>query len=612
MHTKTGSYHFVTGVDASSSASLAAYLNTLTYAIGEGKSGPKSTGWKIVTGVYCCYNAFSRVDMRVEVKFPGKTETYFVDDRGVKKDIPTPIMWLETYLCSVLRALLYSDDSNYRLDGWRKLNPIPDLDMEAKFLDAVETLFSSSWQLGSEPDIQIATVVTNHLTTALLKYFNYTGRFESALNLFEKLRAQNSEVISLLIRTYLDMDEETKAITALTESLLQTPLDHVLLDIECQYLQKRGRDDLALQIAKRAVNCAPSEFASWARLTEVYISLDEYEQALLTLNSCPMFTYYDKDTHRLPMARTASLPIPVAANTEEILNETNPAQQDADQALLRLPAPALRGTFARAYHLLSKLVTQVGWDDLLKYRSHVFVMEEEYRTQRTPAQTNGGTDTDPAQLGVNASPTLQNSQEGPIAPPATAHDATQSEHPASADAAEPDQDNFPFQDKRLCERWLDNLFMVLYEDLRVYTIWRAELVHFRTQNLNYRKTGLEWEILGELAWRLNHRPEAEEAYQAAVEQQFSAKSWRRLLEIYQDRGDYENALTCVIKINTHSHRWYGEFSPELYRRMRRMIDDEGLVKLQNVNASKTLPRPALDLMNKYFVFANRFRLEDGK
>ncbi|CCG80968.1 Bud site selection protein [Taphrina deformans PYCC 5710] len=606
----TGSYHFVTGVDASSSASLAAYLNTLTYAIGEGKYNPKSTGWRIISGVYSCYNAFSRVDMRVEVKFPGKTETYFIDDRGTKKDNPSPGMWLETYLCSVLRALLYSDDANYRLSGWRKLNPIPDLDSESKFIDAVEKLFADSWQLGSEPDIQIATPVTNHLITALTKYFNYTGRFTSAINLFEKLRVQNPEVISLLIGAYIDMDEETKAVAAMTESLLTTPLDHVLLDIECQYLQKKGRDDLALQIAKRAVNCAPSEFASWARLTEVYIGLDEYEQALLTLNSCPMFTYYEKDTYRLPIARTASLPIPPAANTEEILNETNPAQQDADQALLRLPAPALRGTFAKAYELLSKLVTRVGWDDLLKYRSHVFVMEEEYRTQKVPAQANGGNV--PRDEPTAGHPhTGDESAANTVSEPPSAQEPRESEKENAAAQAQ-DPDTFPFQDKRLCERWLDNLFMVLYEDLRVYTIWRAELVHFRTQNLNYRKTGLEWEILGDLAWRLYHPVEAEEAYQAAVEQQFSAKSWQRLLSIYQDRGDYENALTCVIKINTHNHRWYGEFSPELFRRMRRMIDDEGLVKVQNINASKTLPRPALDLMDKYFTFANKFQWDVSK
>ncbi len=65
----------------------------------------------------------------------------------------------------------------------------------------------------------------------------------------------------------------------------------------------------------------------------------------------------------------------------------------ADIALLRLPAPGLRGTFAKAYALLARLVSQIGWDELLKTRSAVFVMEEEYRAQKastvqTPVREN--------------------------------------------------------------------------------------------------------------------------------------------------------------------------------------------------------------------------------
>ena len=44
---KTGIYHHVTGVDASSSASLAAYINTLTYTE---HGQPQSA--KIVEGIY--------------------------------------------------------------------------------------------------------------------------------------------------------------------------------------------------------------------------------------------------------------------------------------------------------------------------------------------------------------------------------------------------------------------------------------------------------------------------------------------------------------------------------------------------------------------------------
>jgi hypothetical protein len=86
-YSQLGSYHYVSGVDASSSASLAAYLNSLTYSVEPtpswffGSAAAKAS-WKIRGGVYCSFNAFSRVDVRVEVKIPGGVEAYVIDLRG--------------------------------------------------------------------------------------------------------------------------------------------------------------------------------------------------------------------------------------------------------------------------------------------------------------------------------------------------------------------------------------------------------------------------------------------------------------------------------------------------------------------------------------------------
>jgi hypothetical protein len=58
-----------------------------------------------------CYNAFSRLDMRVQVYIPGTVESYCIDERGDKR-VATDDLWLETYLCSVLRAYSYADDGS--------------------------------------------------------------------------------------------------------------------------------------------------------------------------------------------------------------------------------------------------------------------------------------------------------------------------------------------------------------------------------------------------------------------------------------------------------------------------------------------------------------------
>lgn len=266
-------------------------------------------------------------------------------------------------------------------------------------------------------------------------------------------------------------------------------------------------------------------------------------QALLTLNSCPMFTYNERDLHRMPTPARSHLPMKDFIRDSGILDEEGNAahNNDADVALLRLPAPSLRGTFAKAYGLLAKLVSQIGWDELLKCRSQVFVMEEEYRMQKAapddapaaaaPNGRNGNghpesededkegfgplaiedeADDDASTKGVRdtpapgtptitvaapedegadapgspAIPTIKVSTEsdgererqdiaeyesGGIEKPKTAVQGEPEGEEQSATVPSATPDAAPaaapgsFNNKRLCERWLDNLFMVLYE-----------------------------------------------------------------------------------------------------------------------------------------------------
>jgi cobalamin biosynthesis protein CobT len=145
---------------------------------------------------------------------------------------------------------------------------------------------------------------------------------------------------------------------------------------------------MALKLAKFAVNTTPSEFLTWAKLTEVYIDLEDYKNALLTLNSCPMFTYSERDMHRMPAPMKTHLPIKAEIMNSGIMEEDAAGREnEADPNLSRLPAPALHGTFAKAYALLTRLASKIGWDDLLKCRSQVFVMEEEYRMQKAKEDT---------------------------------------------------------------------------------------------------------------------------------------------------------------------------------------------------------------------------------
>ncbi|KAF5338092.1 hypothetical protein D9611_014216 [Ephemerocybe angulata] len=715
-----GSYHYVSGVDASSSASLAAYINSLTYAIEENSAWFSSTAkWKVRNGCYCCFNAFSRVDMRVDVKIPGGVNAYVIDLRGERtssgagsaessvlvlmavlasrpvsradlrnawkdtlKETPrstkmdvvgwkdvgalkrfcsgilrtsnpsrtsnlgprtcvpvgpvfcnphtplsahlhrheaTPEIWQETYVSALLRAILYSDDPTYTLEAYRKLDPITNAEGELRFLQAAEALFSKGWQVGSDPEIQVATVVSNHLTAGIMKYFGDSGRYQQAANMFEKIMVHEPEVSSLLARSYIGMNEEVKAVQIIANAMKETPQSYTLLHAQCDFLRTKGKYEWAVKLARQAVNCAPSEFVTWEKLTDLYIDLGQYDSALLTLNSCPMFTFNGRDAHRtLPVAK---IHLPFTRAIGEILPERTKTEDDeADPALQRLPAPGLRGTWARAYSLLTRLVAQIGWDELLKTRSSVFVMEEEYRMQKAQGDIkqvggNGhaasgsrgvihedGTvvqDDKASTRGIIAPPSPEptevptikvssdsvdlrgadpkgkarakvqdeDAEEGDIvATPSHLRNGVSAlvEKPVQA-AGEDKQDSsditaaaqaepFSFSNKRLCERWLDNLFMVLYEDLRVWTIFRAEVAHFKTQHVAYRKTGMEWEILGDLGVRLHHKEEAKEAYQRCLDgTRYSVKPWARLMEMYAEEGDITRAIRVAAVYNINEY-----------------------------------------------------------
>ncbi|KAI1989641.1 bud site selection protein [Ophidiomyces ophidiicola] len=633
---QTGVYHHVTGIDASSSASLAAYVNTLTYS-------PLDKSNKVISGIYCCYNAFSHLDMRVEVKIPGTLESYCIDERGDKR-VATEQLWLETFVCAVLRAYSYADDGNgdalKKIVAVRRFNPITNTEMEHKFLDAAEKLFfnASGRQLSSDPETQVPNTVSNHLASGILKYVHTTGRYASGINLFEKLRTKDVEVSSLLARVLISANEEVQAVRLLHDALQDVPMDYALLDCQAAFCQSKEEYEMALECAKRSVTAAPSEFSSWIRLAEVYVDLEQWNLALLTLNSCPMFTYQDKDSPRMPQPSRILLPV----LPESVLDEIDEGQPKAgdphdivNPILRKLHASSYQGTFLKAYSLLTKIAAAIGWDQLLKVRSEVFVMEEEYRVERhagasrtTPNNNNASTvalhEASTAGSDVNGNekndpglseenPNFKTKNEaletnGNTEEPNYQEVGSEIEKPEQSMASEVVKSGGEdFHNKRLCERWLDNLFMVLYEDLRVYTIWRSELAQSRAQSIEYKKSATEWEILGELAERLHHTNEAIEAFQHCLQVRFSAKAMKGILKMYERQNDTRGMLNALIRLIAWQYRWYSEFSPDLLFMIRKLIEEEGAVKVRSIVQATNLPQPVLDLTHHYCQLCAMFR-----
>jgi hypothetical protein len=92
--------------------------------------------------------------MRIHVSIPGTVESYCIDERGDKKKA-TDELWLETYLCSVLRAYSYADDGSgesiRKIMGVRRFNPVTNTETEHRFLNAAEQLFFRGRFLPHQP-----------------------------------------------------------------------------------------------------------------------------------------------------------------------------------------------------------------------------------------------------------------------------------------------------------------------------------------------------------------------------------------------------------------------------------------------------------------------------
>lgn len=225
---------------------------------------------------------------------------------------------------------------------------------------------------------------------------------------------------SLLAKVLFMGNEEVRGIKTLHEALQETPMDYAMLDAQAEFLLKKARSaptpeqrderlGLARECADRSTVAAPSEFRTWARLAQVYVAMEDWEHALAVLNSCPMFTYQDKDAPAMPEPRDVYLPTLPATRLDEIDSEPESRYaEQVDPSLMNLRAAGYRGTFREAYNILTEMTAKLGWDQLLRIRSTVFVMEDEYRNERDtgPGRRNASMD------GLRGSPRASVEAEG--------------------------------------------------------------------------------------------------------------------------------------------------------------------------------------------------------
>jgi len=155
--------------------------------------------------------------------------------------------------------------------------------------------------------------------------------------------------------------------------------------------------------------------------------------------------------------------------------------------------------------------------------------------------------------------------------------------------------------KRLCERWLDNMFMVLYEDLKVFSLYQVEVKQpFLIKKFSYKQSAREWEIYGDIALRLGYKNEALDAYIRSFNSNYSVDCLRKILKIHVEFEQIEAALNIVNQLVLSKEYIYdfARFPNEICTALITLIDRFGFEFISNIATNCT----HYELIKPYFEY----------
>ncbi|KAL6939605.1 hypothetical protein ACO0RG_003449 [Hanseniaspora osmophila] len=670
-----GTHFYNSGIDTSDPTSIAVFCKSIKEAIEENGQQlwyGKQKHFRVGHIAYSTYNCFSQCDMNVVVKFPGNIETYLTTsedgDIALKEDHPgaNEELWLETFVSGVVRSFTQMMDNKSegelnsvvetKLYNPLLMNDINDI-AELFITKGFPLCYDRGFTLGGPVDCIGITNLNNYLVEVYCKIVQLSGYHQMAITtldvMISKMGKKYRELYYLKARILFENNRKMESLDIINEELqskgktkkssipngvyknelilLQiNVLDSIVKDKEIQQLENDAQDialthQMINKLSKQLCKISPSEFRPWYWLVKSYISLKDFENALLALNSCPMNMTKDKyifkrmdnsggygarngtgssassssanastagsnnangNSSNSGVAQPGSpesmhLPLPIDVVMEDItgLNSQDVISEhmQAEASLMNLPGSSLKTTYAIAYSLLVDIVNLIGWEKLLVLRSDIFVMEEEFHEINSRKASTSEFETED----------LQNGEAG-------------------ISSGNGVSKSFLKDDKRLCERWLDNLFMLLYQDMKQYTMWQAEQVQFESSGTEYTRSTFEWELLGLLANRLKHFNEGSLAFQVGLKQRFSGVCCKKLIEYYVNEKNrilqnYKLSSGVILKnvqqLNNlildlcvqnmvWNHRWYIEFSLNLQYAFKSLIEQDGLEKLENEIKSK--------------------------
>lgn len=562
-----GEYHYVIGINTSSIIQPFMYIQTIQLNDKE-----PATNKHMKVGTYCSYNIFSKGDLRIRCQFPGSVTPMIQFIPANKAKITMNInnddeiyqhLWKETYASSLIRCLLFSDSIERHLPGMCKFNPIQSTKDAKEAIKLLCEFIPKGIETGCADIINRASIVNNHLIDSLLKLLSITKYYDFAINEIRTLmKDQRINLNVLIVKILLLKNDNAKAVRLMHDCLVKVPRDGWMLYEQANFLINQNRPDLALVSAIKSVECLPGEFLCWKNMILVYILQKDLKNALLALNSSPMYTNKRKDIYAAIKPKSFDFPFPLEGKLEFVwrdcetfgcisgiggIVEFSPQSEVSKTSNFRLKVyeeTKLNRTFKEAYDILALMNKQCGWSQLLKIRSEIFVMEDEYNET------------------VKSEKQKQNEKTG------------NDEEVKNTSTISLDDISNKFKNKRLSEKWLDSLFLIFYENLKNVLIYQNDLI--TKENVQY--SPLEWELIGDECFKVHFYQEGLPPMETCLTKRFSPFAAYKLLNLFITRktqeklfneletsidSDFNSDIDLILKIMckliSWTSRYYGEF-----------------------------------------------------
>ncbi|GME91905.1 unnamed protein product [Ambrosiozyma monospora] len=211
-----GEYHYALGLNTSSVIQPYMYLQTIQV---NDKHLASDKHPKV--GTYCSYNCFSKGDVRIRCTFPSATGpvVQFMPTARNKvtisigsDDSRNSLLWMETFVSSLIRSAIFSDHVERLLPGLCMYNPMKSTKEAKEALAAMVSLLPKGHLVGSRDLINQSSILNNYLVDAIFKFLEITGYYDFVLQEIDKLDDSILNFDVLKIRVLLAKGDQTSAL----------------------------------------------------------------------------------------------------------------------------------------------------------------------------------------------------------------------------------------------------------------------------------------------------------------------------------------------------------------------------------------------------------------